>query len=78
MSDWRVIITDTYGPTGVAPVCKHQNDVTKHSTGDGYGKVVDTNGVYDCCPGPHIETWSEEAARIVADKLTLHSADLCG
>lgn len=67
---WRVITTDTYGMTGIAPVCPDQDDVTKHSTGDGYGKVVDPHGVYDCCPGPHIELWSEDRAAAMAALFT--------
>jgi hypothetical protein len=74
---WRVIITDTYGPTGIAPVCEHQDDVTKHSTGDGHGRVVDPHGVYDCCPHPHIETWSEAVAESLAAQLTAAEAEVC-
>ncbi len=77
MSKWRVITTDTYGATGVAPVCPHQDDVTKHSSGDGYMHEVDPAGVYDCCPGPHIECWRESEAAIMAAKLTRIDAQVC-
>lgn len=64
MSLWRVIMTDSESPTGIAPVCetKHQDD--------------DRIGVYDCCPGPHIECWSEGIASTMAVALTVAEAKL--
>lgn len=77
MTAWRTIFTDSESQSGVAPVCEHQNDVAKHSSGDGYGKVADPNGVYDCCPHPHLEVWSEGEARKLADGLTRIDAEVC-
>lgn len=74
---WRVIMTDTEQPSGVAPICPEQGDVNKHSTGDGYGVEVDEQGVYDCCPGPHIECWSEDAATRLAAMLNHGHVRLC-
>lgn len=78
MSAWRVIVTGTEGPTGIAPVCEHQEDVTKHSTGDGYGKVVDPSGVYDCCPWPQLELWDEDAAAKAAVRFMELEATVAG
>lgn len=63
---WRVIITDTETCSGIAPRCNSsQHPYADHEECD----------VYDCCPEPHVETWSEPlAARIVA----LLNADLTG
>jgi hypothetical protein len=77
MSAWRVIITDSESATGVAPVCEQQDDVTKHSSGDGFGVTVDPHGVYDCCPQPHIETWWEDGAKRLAELLTELDAAAC-
>lgn len=62
---WRVIVTDTEGPTGVAPEC----DSAHHSEDD-------RAGVYDCCPGPHLELWSDAWAAEVAALLTFTEADI--
>lgn len=78
MTTWRVIVTDTYGLTGVAPTCPDQDDYTKHSTGDGYMKEpADASGVYDCCPWPQIECWSPDDAAAVAERLTSAGAEAC-
>lgn len=69
MSEWRVIMTDSESMTGVAPVC--ETDHTPHSP-DGDNPL--TAWVFDCCPWPHIEVWSEAGARIVAEQLSLHDA----
>lgn len=74
---WRLIITDSESLSGVAPVCPSQNDVTLHSSGDGYMTEVDELGVYDCCPGPHIECWNEPAAKMVVQALNGAYAELC-
>lgn len=75
--EWRVIFTDSESGTGVAPVCEHRGDVTKHSSGDGFGVEADPSGVYDCCPHPHIETWSEGGAAHLAELLTNLDAQPC-
>lgn len=77
MTGWRTIFTDTESESGVAPVCEHQNDVAKHSSGDGFGVVVDPHGVYDCCPHPHIETCREDGAKRLAALLTMLDAGPC-
>jgi hypothetical protein len=51
---WRLIITDTESPTGIAPVCT---------------KPHDEQGVYDCCPQPHVETFSESEADSMVARL---------
>lgn len=77
MSAWRVIITDSESATGVAPVCEHQDDPRHHSSGDGFGVTADPHGVYDCCPHPHVELWSEGVARGVAEAFTGYGAEAC-
>ena len=77
MTAWRTIFTDSESMSGVAPVCEHQDDVTKHSSGDGFGKVVDPHGVYDCCPHPHLETGWEDGAKRLAALLTELDAAVC-
>lgn len=63
---WRTIFTDTESETGVAPVCEQQGD-------KGHG--IDDVG--DCCPHPHIETYSEPGARRLATLLTELDAGPC-
>jgi hypothetical protein len=77
VSRWRLIITDSESLSGVAPVCPHQTDVTKHSTGDGYMTKVDEFGVYDCCPYPQIECWSPSNAEDVRVRLDRAEAEVC-
>lgn len=78
MSEWRVIMTDSESLTGVAPVCPHQNDYTKHTTADGYMReVVAQTGAYDCCPGPHIECGTTATASAIAQWLTVADAEVC-
>lgn len=74
---WRVIITDTESMTGVAPVCESPEHAMNAyvATKDPNMACLDT--VFDCCPHPHIECWSEAGARIVAGQLDLHSAEPC-
>lgn len=76
MTAWRTIFTDSESPSGVAPVCEHQSDPSKH-TPNAFGDAPGPEWVFDCCPYPHIEVWSEAGARIVADHLTLHEAEVC-
>jgi len=77
MTAWRTIFTDTERESGVAPVCEYQNDMAKHSSGDGFGVEADPHGVYDCCPHPHIETWNETTAAQLAQTLTAAEAEVC-
>lgn len=63
MSHWRVIITNSESLTGVAPTCENH--------------VGDVAAVYDCCPGPHIECWSEQHAEAIAKALTETGAEIC-
>ncbi len=70
MSAWRVIITDTESPTGVAPVCGS-------SEHDREGEGLLSAWVLDCCPHPHIELWSEPSALAVAMRLTACDAEAC-
>lgn len=76
MTTWRTILTDSESLTGVAPVCPDQDDPAKHTPGfDGDPAVAD--GVYDCCPHPHIECWSKRRATAVAQALTEAEAEVC-
>ncbi len=77
MTAWRTITTDSESMSGVAPVCEHQDNPRYHSSGDGFGVEADPHGVYDCCPHPHIETWSEAAAAEIATRLTALDVEVC-
>lgn len=70
MSAWRVIATDSESLSGVAPACE-----TVHQ--DNELGEPDLTGVYDCCPGPHIECWSESVADEVSKAFTTADAELC-
>ncbi|MGW4028200.1 hypothetical protein ACWEFL_02590 [Streptomyces sp. NPDC004838] len=62
---WRVIITDSESPDGIAPVCTAPGSLHMIDSPD--DPVRDEGGVYDCCPWPQIETWSVPlAAYLVA------------
>lgn len=67
---WRVIMTDTEGMSGIAPVCPHQDDPNLHTLPDDEdaGRAFPA-GVYDCCPGPHLEVWSVPLAAHLVDLL---------
>jgi hypothetical protein len=67
MSAWRTIFTDTESETGVAPVC----DLPHDESGQ------DESSVHDCCPHPHIETYSEPGAKRLAALLTELDAGPC-
>jgi hypothetical protein len=60
---WRVIVTDSESPTGVAPVCTSERGNALHEIPD-YpgGPIRDEEGVYDCCPWPQFETYSTAVA----------------
>lgn len=74
---WRVITTDTEGPTGVAPVCEHQDHAhhleVAQVDGDGTGPDV-----FDCCPWPQLELWDEDAAAKTAVRFTELEAGVAG
>ncbi|MGW1015646.1 hypothetical protein [Streptomyces niveus] len=72
---WRVIITDTESPTGFAPVCHTPTSDALHMIHD-YpgGPIRDEDGVYDCCPWPQVETFSEPLAAYVVALLNAHRA----
>lgn len=72
MSAWRVIFTDSESETGVAPICD-QPDTHAYVDDNGPGSPW----VYDCCPHPHIETYSEPGAVRLAALLTELDAGLC-
>lgn len=75
---WRTIDTDTESRTGVAPVCEQQDRLDgPHGRDDGNDAWADDGGVYDCCPHPHIETYSEPGARRLATLLTELDAGPC-
>lgn len=67
---WRVIITDSESPTGVAPVCTAEGDDDLHlwaNLGNGIERVVD--GVWDCCPDPRFDTYSTVLAAYLVELL---------
>lgn len=69
-SRWRVIITDSESPTGLAPVCSGDNSDALHMIHDfPGGPKRDEDGVYDCCPWPQIETYSEAWATYLVELL---------
>lgn len=55
---WRVIITDSESPTGIALVCPSATDPAGlHVIADYPGGPIQAeDGVYDCCPWPQVET----------------------
>jgi hypothetical protein len=77
MSKWRVIITDTESLTGVAPICESPEHAKSAAHQAGDDQELGADWVYDCCPHPHIETWSETTAATVALKLTHADAEAC-
>jgi hypothetical protein len=75
MTAWRTIFTDSETLTGVAPVCDRQDDPSGPHCGDAGRQIRDW--VFDCCPHPHIETYSERIARRVARDLNAADAEVC-
>lgn len=75
---WRTIITDTESETGVAPVCEQQdNPEGEHRIQEEHFDGQAANSVFDCCPHPQIETYSEPGARSLASLLTALDAESC-
>ncbi|NJP71935.1 hypothetical protein HCJ99_13840 [Streptomyces sp. C1-2] len=67
---WRVIITDSESPTGIAPVCTGERSDALHTIPDfPGGPKRDDEGVYDCCPWPQIETGSTVMAAYLVELL---------
>lgn len=67
---WRVIITDSESPTGVAPVCTAEGDDDLHlwaNFGHGIERVND--GVWDCCPTSQFDTYSTILAPYLVELL---------
>ena len=60
---WRMTLTDSESLTGVAPVCDRPGSDAMHEIPD-YpgGPKRDEDGVYDCCPWPQFDTYSEATA----------------
>lgn len=69
---WRTVFTDSESETGVAPVCENRDPDLHESDG---GPLE--HRVFDCCPHPHIETWSEPGARELAALLSRLEAEMC-
>lgn len=74
--NWRVIITDSESLTGVAPVCESKEHA-KNAAKSGMEEGAGADWVFDCCPYPQIETWSEVKATLIAEVLTLAEAEIC-
>lgn len=67
---WRVIITDSESPTGIAPVCTAEGDADLHLWANfGQGLVRVDDGVWDCCPTPQIDTFSTVFASYLVELL---------
>lgn len=77
MSAWRVIITDSESMTGVAPVCEQQDRIDGPHARDDFTEKTLTEWVFDCCPHPQIECWSESTAENIARQLTMAEAEVC-
>lgn len=76
---WRVVSIEYGG--AIAPAC----DATEYTNSLGRGGMThpthrldpevfgpdarDDTGIYDCCPGPHIEVWSDELAAYLVELL---------
>lgn len=73
---WRVIITDSESPTGVAPVCTGPQSDALHMIDD-YpgGPKYDEDGVYDCCPWPQFDTYSDATAAYVVALLNADAGE---
>lgn len=72
---WRVVITDSESPTGIAPVCAAEGDDDLHlwaNFGDGVVRVDD--GVWDCCPAPQFDTYSTVLAAYLVELLNADMA----
>lgn len=74
---WRVIITDSESPTGVALVCTAEGVDDEHAVfvGATDEPVRDEQGVYDCCPGTQFETYSTVLAAYLVELLNADAAD---
>lgn len=67
---WRVVITDSESPTGIAPVCTAEGDRDEHDeVDDGTGPMRDEHGVYGCCPTPWIDTFLPTTAAYLVELL---------
>jgi len=74
---WRLIITDTENLSGVAPACP-QPDVHAMVSPAGAPGVTFESWVFDeCCIGPHLECWTEDAAREACSTLNRLSVEVC-
>jgi hypothetical protein len=60
---WRVVSGDNESRADIAPVCP---DPVLHVVAE---SGIDQSSVYDCCPGPHIEIWSESLAIKIVELL---------
>jgi hypothetical protein len=76
---WRVIITDSESPTGVAPVCAGERSDALHMIDD-YpgGPKRDEDGVYDCCPWPQFDTYSSDVATYIVELLNADAEQIPG
>lgn len=76
---WRVIITDSESPTGVAPVCAGGRSDALHMI-DNYpgGPKRDEEGVYDCCPWPQFDTYQADVAAYLVELLNADAEQQAG
>lgn len=77
IEQWRLILTDTETLSGVAPVCPQQTAQPGPHDRVCLIPPLDVHGVYDCCPGPHLECWSEIRAKQVLHTLNYFEVEVC-
>ena len=76
---WRVITTDAEMASGVAPICPSTSliavlgNVNEHWNGES----MDLLGVWDCCPGPHLQCINEHDAQRVMTMLNVLEVEIC-
>lgn len=71
---WRVILTDTELPTGVAPICP-KPDV--HAAMREGAKPDGLDVFAECCIGPHLECWTQAMAVYIRIELDAEYVRIC-
>lgn len=68
---WRVVFTDSETADGIAPVCPRQDDVNgPHGFYEpGVHMGADNMTVFNCCPPPHLQGMTLQAARRLTEVL---------
>lgn len=74
---WRIIITDSEQPTGVAPECSAMTSPLSAMSLHWVDGKINTYGVWDCCPHPHLECWTPVRAQALAAMLNDSEVQVC-